>query len=181
MLFTSGSQVTITWFSNAVYPLLSPDNYTVDVWLYRLRVGWNQIKRIDSDLPNSGIATCIIPVIDEDDPLFPVAIQVAISTASQQEMNLVESQVGEDPSAGLWTGPAYMNTSKITRQQCQDWLEESVRQTELDTINDLPPCPCTLRQALAPNSRLTEQNFGFPFQQFFNEDASICFYSSAVM
>ena len=181
LLFTGEESVSLTWLRDAVFPVQDPDNYTVDIWLYRLsqtqRV-WVRTACLASSIPNSGRATVTFPQLERaaTDPRFSaVAIQVALNTSQAETAEL-------PTAAGLWTTVAFATDIPPTRDECNAWAGDTSRRiVEQAMINsNTPACPCTVQQARAPNSGLTEQNMGSPIQLYFNPGAAICFYQSRV-
>ena len=99
LLFTGGESVSLTWLRDAVFPVQDPDNYTVDIWLYRLQRVWVRTAGLASNIPNSGRATVTVPHLERSttDPRFSaVAIQVALNTSQAGPAEL-------PTAAGLWT------------------------------------------------------------------------------
>ena len=180
LLFTGEESVSLTWLRDAVFPVQDPDNYTVDICLYRLlqtRV-WARTACLASNIPNSGRATVTFPHLERSatDPRFSaVAIQVALNTSQAEAAEL-------PTAAGLWTTVAFATDTPPTREECNEWAgDTSRRMAELELINlSTPACPCTVQQARAPNSGFTEQNMGSPMQLYFNPGAATCFYQSRV-
>ena len=179
LLFTGEESVSLTWLRDAVFPVQDPDNYTVDIWLYRLsqtRV-WVRTACLASNIPNSGRATVTSPRLERSatDPRFSaVAIQVALNTSHAEAAEL-------PTAAGLWTTVAFATDTPPTREECNEWAgDTSRRMEEREAISSTPTCPCTVQQARAPNSGFTEQNMGSPMQLYFNPGATMCFYQSRV-
>ena len=177
LLFTGGESVSLTWLRDAVYPVQDPDNYTVDIWLYRLQHVWVRTARLASNIPNSGRATVTVPRLERSatDPRFSaVAIQVALNTSQAEPAEL-------PTAAGLWTTVAFATDTPPTREECNTWRSDtSTRMAEQAAISRTPACPCTVQQARAPNSGFTEQNMGSPMQLYFNPGATMCFYQKMV-
>ena len=177
LLFTGGESVSLTWLQDAVFPVQDPDNYTVDIWLYRLQRVWVRTARLASNIPNSGRATVTVPHLERSatDPRFlAVAIQVALSTSQAEPREL-------PTAAGLWTTVAFATDTPPTREECNTWGgDTSTRMAERAAISWTPACPCTVQQSRAPNSGFTEQNMGSPWQLYFNPGATTCFYQSVV-
>ena len=178
LLFTGGESVSLTWLRDAVFPVQDPDNYTVDIWLYRLsqRV-WVRTAGLVSNIPNSGRATVTFPHLERsatDLRFSAVAIQVALNTSQAEPAEL-------PTAAGLWTTVAFATDTPPTREECNAWTgDTSARMAERVAISRTPACPCTVQQARAPNSGFTEQNMGSPMQLYFNPGATTCFYQSMV-
>ena len=180
LLFIGEESVSLTWLRDAVFPVQDPDNYTVDVWLYRLsqtRV-WVRTACLASNIPNSGSATVTFPHLEHaaTDPRFSaVAIQVALNSSHAEAAEL-------PTAAGLWTTVAFATDTPPTRDECNEWARDTgTRMAEQAMINSMTPaCPCTVQQAQAPNSGFTQQNMGSPMQLYFNPGAAICFYQSQV-
>ena len=180
LLFTGEESVSLTWLRDAVFPVQDPDNYTVDIWLYRLSQThvWVRTACLASNIPNSGRATVTFPQLERSatDPRFSaVAIQVALNTTHAEAAEL-------PTAAGLWTTVAFATDTPPTREECNEWAgDTSARMEEQEAINsNTPACPCTVQQARAPNSGFTEQNMGSPMQLYFNPGATMCFYQSRV-
>ena len=182
LLFTGGESISLTWLRDAVFPVQDPDNYTVDIWLYRLsqiqaQHVWVRTAGLASNIPNSGRATVTVPRLERSatDPRFSVvAIQVALNTSQAEPAEL-------PTAAGLWTTVAFATDTPPTREECNEWAgDTSARMAEQEAISRTPACPCTVQQARAPNSGFTEQNMGSPMQQYFNPGATTCFYQSQV-
>ena len=178
LLFTVGESVSFTWLQDAVFPVQDPDNYTVDIWLYRLlqtQNVWVRTARLASNIPNSGRATVTVPHLERSatDPRFSaVAIQVALSQAELAEL---------PTAAGLWTTVAFATDMPPTREECNAWAGDTgTRMAERAIISRTPACPCTVQQARAPNSGFTEQKKRSPMQLYFNPGATMCFYQSMV-
>ena len=180
LLFTGGESVSPTWLRDGVFPVQDPDNYTVDVWLYRLsqqqRV-WIRTACLASNIANSGRATVMFPHLEYSatDRFSAVAIQVSLNNSQAQPTEL-------PTAAGLWTTVAFATDMPPTRDECNEWAgDTNMRIAEREAINSsTPTCPCTVQQAQAPNSGFTEQNMRSPMQLYFNPGATTCFYQSMV-
>ena len=180
LLFAGEESVSLTWLRDAVFPVQNPDNYTVDIWMYRLsqiRRVWIRTACLASKIPNSGRATVTVPRLERSasDPRFSVvAIQVALNTSQAEPAEL-------PTAAGLWTTVAFATDTPPTREECNEWAgDTSRRMAEQTAISRTPVCPCTVQQARAPNSGFTEQNMESPMQLYFNPGATTCFYQSMV-
>ena len=180
LLFTGVESVSLTWLRDAVFPVQDPDNYTVDIWLYRLsqlRRVWVRTAGLANNIPNSGRATVTVPHLERSatDPRFSaVAILVALNTSQAGPAEL-------PTAAGLWTTVAFATDTPPTREECNEWAQDtSRRMAERMRISRTPACPCTVQQARAPNSGFTEQNMGSPMQLYFNPGTTTIFYQSQV-
>lgn len=178
LLFTSEESVSLTWLQDAVFPLENPGNYTVDIWLYTLsRNTWRRMACLASTYPNSGNATVTIPLMEPSTTsrFSAVAVQVTLN------MNQPEFFQNLTTAAGLWTVVAYATDTAPTREECNVWAEDTTsRSAEQNRIELTPPCPCTQRQALAPNSGFNEQNVDNAILMYFNPRAAMCFYQTTL-
>ena len=178
LLFTGGESISLTWLRDAAFPVQDPDNYTVDIWLYRLQRVWVRTAILASNIPNSGRATVTVPRLERSasDPRFSaVAIQVALNTSQAEPAEL-------PTAAGLWTTVAFVTDTPPTREECNAWAGDTGRRMaeRAAVFSRTPACPCTVQQARAPNSGFTEQNMGSPMQLYFNPGATMCFYQKMV-
>ena len=176
LLISGDDTINLSWTPNTVYTPIPPEDYSVNIWLYTLKDNYQWIQEVllTYNTSNSGNATVTLPALDiHNDPIVPVAFH--ISTCSESGEGLYNI------TPGIWTSIAYFSASKPSRNQCESWeSNKESRKEELESIDLLPPCYCTVQQARAPNSGMLEESMGYPFQEFFNENASTCFYTSRV-
>ena len=187
LLLRKDQELVLSWNRNAVFPVDLPEDYLVDVKLFELseHYQWILHTTLAAGITNSGEAHIIIPDLNKNHSasreLFPILICVCKSSITNMQhsgINLNDT----NSTAGIWTGVAYYSTSGLSYNECVKWTNDQyTRESELNSIDSLPSCPCTVQQARAPNSGLTEQELDFPFQQYFSRNhSSVCFYPSVL-
>ncbi len=182
--FTKGKELALWWDPDDVFPLEASDNYAIDIELHKLteKPEWVSYALLATNITNSGLANFTLPDLNTSNTglqgVFPFALRISRSTAFTSETGTTTRNITQP---GIWTSVAYYSSSQqYSHTECVKWAsEKGSRQSELLSIDSLPPCPCTSKQAQAPNSGMTEQNSRLPFHQYFNgSKVPVCYYSS---
>ena len=171
-VFESGTTVRVYWSSRSIFPLADLDSYTVDITLRELDIDsgeWKTLATLVSDLPNNGEADITIPelptVENYEDSLNPVVVEVGVSTASmastKRGLSGILAKLGRLGMRILKQAPMRI-IRKLVQNGAQRLACETWALTQPDNIgqqiNDrLPPCPCTVERAAAPNSGFKEE------------------------
>ncbi len=182
-----GNSLHVTWKPNHVFPLEEPELYTLDISLYRLTEDhqWALQTLLAANITNTGQTNVSFPDLYRGNTglpeIFPFALKLtmSISRSNSNTTKAVYQNLGQLP--GIWSSVAYFSVSNLfSHMECNNWVRDTAsRQNELFSIDSLPPCPCTVDQAQAPNSGLTQQTSGAPSLHYFNGDrVSDCYYSS---
>ena len=158
-LITSGGLVKVHWSPESILPIEKSDSYNVDIMIRQ----YNDTSRkwtvtdIAKDVPNVGYMEVAIPEFDppqtNDDSLFPAVIQVGVSesiTDTQRRKRGFFSDIAKAVlrAVGHFTRALILVISPITevigRAACELWGLTQSREEALQTLADLPPCPCTV-------------------------------------
>lgn len=177
----------LTWTATNVFSAEEQYAYSVDIALYGLirqgnAASWTEISQLVTNLSNTGHANITLPtlhVYHNDSAYLAIAFQVQFSqllSPNNRSYDLLSVP------AGIWSRESYYSykesggaSGSRARERCIAWASFAhARLTERMQIDDLPPCPCNLGQAEAPNS-------GFHrvcHEEFFNTGATVCYYQS---
>lgn len=180
MLFVAGSEVSLTWTPSDVLPLESSNTYNIDIALYGLLqrdnvTSWRELSLVVTNASNIGRVNVTIPEL----PLLPnhssyitIAFQVRVHPLPHTGHNYEQLH----SQAGIWTGESYyIYTGKPSRERCIAWVGDlEAREAERQQLSLLPPCPCNLEQAKAPNGGFKEGLWN----TFLNPQAAVCYYQS---
>lgn len=180
-----GKSLLLQWDPYDVCPVEEPADYAVDVSLFRLTENYEWVFQtlLVSNNTNTGHTNLTFPDLHHNSPeletVFPFVLQVTRSTAT--ESNQTNSGKLSSIQPGIWSSVAFFSTLGLfSHKECTRWAgDEGSRKNELLSIDSLPPCPCTVEQAKAPNSRLSRQRHGTsPHFQY--SSVPSCYYSSLV-
>ncbi len=188
LLFESGSTVELTWTAADVFLAEEQHAYSVDIALYGLiRQGnaafWTEISQLVTNISNTGRANVTLPTLHayhNDSAYLTIAFQIRFS----QPLSLSRTNRSYDllsVPAGIWSRDSYYSYEgsdgeSRARERCIAWASFThARLTERTQIDDLPPCPCNVDQAKAPNSGFHRVGH----EEFFNPGATVCYYQSA--
>ena len=182
LLFEAGSVATLTWTPSDVLGVVEQDvySYRINVALYGLVaqenvVSWMEIALVATNMTNRGRANVTIPKLPtfhNHSSYLMIAFQVRFSSPiffTNHSYDLLSIP------AGIWTREAfYSYEGKPSRERCIAWVSHlQAREMEQRQINDLPPCPCNLDQARAPQSGFEEYHEGFV-----DSPEAVCYYQS---
>ena len=177
----------LTWIATDVFSAEEQHAYSVDIALYGLiRQGnaafWTEISQLVTNMSNTGHANITLPtlhVYHNNSAYLAIAFQVRFSqllSPTNQSYDLLSVP------AGIWSRESYYSYEEggggasgfSTRERCIAWASFAhARLVERMQIDDLPPCPCNVEQAEAPNS-----GFHRVRHEFFNPGATVCYYQS---
>ena len=187
ILFEVGSVAALIWTPSDVFSVEVQDAYNIDIALFGLlrqgnTASWTEIAQLAVNVSNSGQANVTVPTIllhQNHSAYLPIAFQVRFSPLSVTDRNYDLLSV----PAGIWTGESiYSYAGTPSRDRCIAWASHlQARETEWRQIDNLAPCPCNLEQAKAPNSGFKEVQLEYPFREFFNPQAAVCYYQSNPM
>ena len=182
LLFEAGSVVELTWTTTDVFSVEKQHAYSIDIALYGLiRQGnaalWTEISQLVTNMSNTGQANVTLPTLQlyhNESAYLAIAFQIRfsqlLSSITNQSYDLLSVP------AGIWSKESYYSyESGPSREKCIAWASFSqARQLERLQIDDLPPCPCNLDQAKAPNSGFHKVHH----EEFFNAGATVCYHQS---
>ena len=158
-LITSGELVKVHWTPESILPIEKPDSYNVDIMIRQ----YNNMTRkwtvtdIVKDVTNEGYMEVIIPEFDppqtDDDSLNPAVIQVGVSESTsevQRRKRGLFSDIAKTVlrAVGHLTRVLILVTHPVSelirRAACELWGLTQSREDALQTLDSLPPCPCTV-------------------------------------
>lgn len=178
LLLQADTEVALSWTPRDVFIPEEQDAYTIDVVLFGLVTEentalWMEIAQVATNESNSGslnITVPDLPIVQNHSAYLTIAFQVRFSSLSIANQSYDQLSI----PAGIWTKAAYYNYECFpSRDRCVAWAGHlKGREAEMRQINDLPPCPCNVEQADAPNSGYWQQQRN----EFFNSQADVCYY-----
>lgn len=178
----------LTWIATDVFSTEEQHAYSVDIALYGLiRQGnaafWTEISQLVTNMSNIGHANVTLPtlhVYHNNSVYLVIAFQVRFSqllSPTNRSYDLLRIP------AGIWSRESYYSYEEddgsvsgfSARERCIAWASFAhARLVERMQIDDLPPCPCNLEQAKAPNSGFHRVRH----EEFFNPGVTVCYYQS---
>ena len=183
ILFESGSRVELTWTTTDVFSVEEQHAYSIDIALYGLirqgnAASWTEISQLVTNMSNTGRANVTLPtlrVYHNNSAYLAIAFQVRFSQALSPTLVNQSYDLLSVP-AGIWSRESYYSyEGGASRERCVAWASfTQARLTERLQIDNLPPCPCNLDQAKAPNSGFHRVHH----EEFFNPGAAVCYYQS---
>ena len=178
-LFEAGSTVELIWTATDVFSVEKQHAYSIDVALYGLlRQGnvalWTEISQLVTNVSNTGQANVTLPTLQvyhNESTYLAIAFQVRFSQPlylTNRSYDLLSAP------AGIWSRESYYSYEGVpSRERCIAWASYTqARLIERQQIDDLPPCPCNLDQAKAPNSGFHRVHH----EEFFITGATVCYY-----
>ena len=176
-LLLPGSNVNLS-FPLDILPFQDPQSYTVDISIFTLNTKSGELKRakvLVTDYPNSGTASITIPQLSltKGTVVTPLYFQVEAAKLDSKQ----KRQVGQVISGVVWSGVNYFSRFAISRLVCEIWARTQPDGQML--LDQVEPCPCTVRQAQAHSNFQEEvfDIFGIHIQtsKLFHPDADRCF------
>ena len=170
VIFQSDSSIKVTWYPDSIFPMEENDPYTVDIILTVHSVSsGNQIEKIqlDTNIPNSGLASVSIPKFATDSAVDVFSIQITISATS--ESNIARKIIGK--TVRIWTDILYLRNPEQLQSCCSDWLNKP-ESNDLVNTSTVEPCPPNIRQASTDN-RFEQQDSNVSRQ--FHPGSEFCF------
>ena len=170
----------LTWTPSDVMSLESSNTYNIDVALYGLLQRdnvtlWRELSLVATNASNTGRVNITIPelpLLHNHSSYLMIAFQVRVRPLPHtgRGYNHLDTQ------AGIWTGESYyIYAGKPSRERCIAWSGDlEMREAERQQLSLLPPCPCNLEQAKAPNSGFQEGLWN----AFLNPQAAVCYHQS---
>ena len=182
LIFESGSTVELTWTATDVLSLEERHAYSIDIALYGLlqqgnAASWTEISQLVTNMSNTGQANVTLPTLQvyhNHSAYLAIAFQVRFSQLALSHTNRSYDLLSLP--AGIWSRESYYSyEGGASRERCIAWASfDQARLIERMQIDDLPPCPCNLDQAKAPNSGFHRIHH----EEFFNPGATVCYYQS---
>lgn len=171
----------LTWTTSDVFSVEKQHAYSIDIALYGLirqgnAASWIEISQPVTNMSNTGQANVTLPTLQvyhNESAYLAIAFQVRFS---QPLFHTNRSYDLLSIPAGIWSRESYYNyDAGPSRERCIAWASfVQARLTERMQIDKLPPCPCNLDQAMAPNSGFHRVHH----EKFFNPGATVCYYQS---
>lgn len=191
LLLSPDNSIHLNWLPSSIVPLVNPDDYNVDIDLYRYnpeRRLWHSAATVASDIANTGSRTVTVPHILFDDnriaDVYPIAFFVTPFQRNDDFESRKRRNVESSPfldhfrgEAGRWTTVLYYTVFPFLRRRCIDWCDSQPLGIGEEILNRVDPCPPLLQQARSSNSRLTEDSSSTRrlSNQFFHPEAQTCF------
>ena len=200
-ILESGAVINVHWSPHSIFSIINNGSYTVDITLRVLDVDtseWKVVSTLASDLKNNGRAEVTIPEIPEFDSYeylaYPALVEVSVSAASMSDTNsTILNKIGNLGMRIVKQAPMRIIKKSVKpaeqRLACEAWAltqEDGIGQ---QTINHLPPCPCTAERAAAPNSGFREEKLSSvvkvtgatiaddAFRNYFHPGAASCYHT----
>ena len=180
LMFEAESVVELTWMPTDVFFVEEQNAYNIDIALYGLvrqgnAASWTEITQLTMNVSNTGQANVTLPTLQiyqNESAYLAIAFQVQFSPLSLTNRSYDLLSV----PAGIWSRESYYSyEGGPSREKCIAWASYvQARVTEQQQINDLPPCPCNVDQAKAPNSGFHRVHH----EEFLNPQATVCYYQS---
>ena len=187
LIFTSETSVRIQWSPESIFPtdIHGSDMYNVDIELFELDMNtgkWEMIRRLSSDIENSGSAEVTIPDLSEPmlednrqrsgEPVSAVVIGVGLSSAAPRS-TILQKLVQRGLKTLKYAPIRYLAKNLLKRLACEIWSLTQPENIGDEIRQRLPPCPTTLSVIEAPNSGFREEklsstvNFVGTIQDYF--------------
>lgn len=173
-----GSNVNLSWSPVDILPFQDPQSYTVDISIFTLDAKSGELKRakvLATDYPNTGAASITIPQLSltKGAVATPLYFQVEATKLDSKQ----KRQVGRVLSGVVRSGVNYLILSAISRLACEIWARTQPDGQML--LDQVEPCPCTVRQAQAHSNFKEEISdiFGIRVRtsKVFHPDADRCY------
>ena len=178
-LLFPGDTVTLTWNPSDVFPLTKDFNIDVAMFILLFQ-SWKCVTVLKTNISNN------IGQIEVEIPqsifLLPGANFVLFSISAR--LDLFENPSGACPATigiipntpTIWSDALFISAVDINSQYCTEWADNfNDRKKDLEELQGLPPCPCTVSQARLPSSQLVEEKLSPLSFYFFHPNSSICF------
>ena len=173
-----GSNVTLSWSPADILPFQDPQSYTVDISLFTLDAKSGDPKRANvlaTDYPNSGTASITIPKLSLTKGAVATPLYFQVEAAKLDYKH--KRQVGLVISGIVRSRVNYLIRSAIMRLACEIWARTQPDGQML--LDQVEPCPCTVRQAQAHSNFKEEISdiFGIRVRtsKVFHPDADRCY------
>ena len=171
----------LTWTTSDVFSVEEQHAYSIDIVLYGLirqgnAASWTEISQLVTNMSNAGQANVTLPTLQvyhNESAYLAITFQVQFS----QPLSLTNRSYDLlSVPAGIWSRESYYSyEAGPSRERCIAWASfAQARLTERMQIDELPPCPCNLDQAMAPNSGFHRVHH----EEFLNPRATVCYYQS---
>ena len=151
---SSGTILKLRWSPKCVLPVESADSYAVDIILREYNITSREWVFTDlaKDIPNTGYVEVVTPDFvstkNYDDSFTSAIIQIGVSESNIVAQNRTHGLFSKSLRAiAKHTVIIYVVkvvlVDPLLRQYCEDWASSQSREDALQTLAELPACPCT--------------------------------------
>ena len=183
LLLFSGNQTIIHWSPDSIVSSYLQETFeitNVDISLYKLNVvseNYTLIKKLATNVPNSGVYDIMIPSIDQSENVIAGIIGIGLSeqSISQSTHNVANTLRLLLANAIFFSPVLYITTLSLnSRISCSLWLSSEPENIGEIISMELPPCPKTMQKAEDDNTNFEEEKIKLS-TKIFHSSASSCF------